>query len=222
MTLNANGGTYTGNWNAASPPATITATAIQVDHSGTSGTMTANINGGTFTNNNVAVSVSAANGGGIVFDVDGTTSTGNRSHGLNLFVAANSTGVVTGSFTDNTVGTLGVDGSGSELGFGIRVQNEALATANPVTVEIDGNTVQETERSALSTSIRASSAKRRAERRMPRLPTISSGRSIAAARSSSNKTTTPMRRAPAPPTSISMGILSTSPPSLDRSATARS
>jgi hypothetical protein len=47
MAITATGGTYTG----AAP---LTATALNIDHSGTSGTMTATVNGGTFTNNNVA------------------------------------------------------------------------------------------------------------------------------------------------------------------------
>ncbi|MBI2421795.1 MAG: tandem-95 repeat protein [Candidatus Hydrogenedentes bacterium] len=140
MTLTVTGGTYTGNAN----PDGTTATGIQADHSGTSGTVTANISGATFTDNNAAISVSAAQGGSINFDVNGNTATENRSHGLNLFVAASSTGTVTGKFQDNIVGTSGVSGSGSSLGFGIRVQNEgSTSTSNPVTVLIDGNTVRE-------------------------------------------------------------------------------
>jgi hypothetical protein len=135
MTLTTSGGSYTG----AAPN---TGTAIQADHSGSSGLMVANVNGGTFTNNNVAVSMSVAAGGNIDFTVDGTTSTGNRSHGLNLFVAANSTGTVTGSFINNVVGSVGVQNSGSEVGFGIRVQNEGADTTNPVTVLISGNQIR--------------------------------------------------------------------------------
>ncbi len=134
MTLNAVGGTYTG----AAPN---TATGLQADHSGTSGTMTANISGGTFTNNNVAVTVSAANGGNLDFDVSGTTSTFSRAHALNLFVAAISSGTVSGSFTNNFVGTDNVPDSGAALGFGIRVQNEGVSTTNPATVLISGNQI---------------------------------------------------------------------------------
>lgn len=141
MTLNASGGTYTGNWNPSNPPATITATGIQADHSGTSGTMTANIANATFTNNNVAVTVSAANGGGLNFDLDGNSATGNRSHGLNLFLAASSTGATVGRFRNSVIGTNGVAGSGAQLGIGIRVQNEGAANA---TLLIENNTIQET------------------------------------------------------------------------------
>ncbi|MFN7562530.1 MAG: beta strand repeat-containing protein, partial [Prosthecobacter sp.] len=145
MTLTASGGSYTGNWNPASPPATITATALHIDHSGTSGTMTADVSNASFTNNNVAVNVSNANGGNLVFDIhDNPTVTGSRSHGLNLFVAASATGSVLGKFRNNVVGTLGTPGSASELGFGIRAQNEGVSTALPVTLLISGNTVQQT------------------------------------------------------------------------------
>lgn len=137
MTLNASGGSYTG----AAPD---TATGLHIDHSGTGGLMTANVNGGTFTNNNVAVSVSAANGGNLDFDINGVTATGNRAHGLNLFVGASSTGTVTGTFRNNIIGTAGVTGSGASLGFGIRVQNEgSTATGNAVTVLIENNVVRE-------------------------------------------------------------------------------
>jgi len=106
--------------------------------------MTCNITGATFTNNNVAASVSTAFTGNLAFDVhDNPTMTGNRSHGLNLFVAANATGTVGGKFRNNVIGTPGVTGSGSSLGFGIRVQNEGVDTTNSANVLISGNTVQE-------------------------------------------------------------------------------
>lgn len=137
MTLNTVGGTYTG----AAP---LTATGIHADHSGTDGLVTANISNASFINNNVAVSVSNAIGGNLAFDVNGNTATGNRSHGLNLFIAANAIGSVNGKFRNNTVGTLGTTGSGSSLAYGIRVQNEgSTSTANPVNVLIDNNTIQE-------------------------------------------------------------------------------
>lgn len=144
MTLTASGGSYTGNIDTSGGK-TITATAIQADHSGTSGTMTADISGATITNNNVAVTVSNANGGNLAFDIhDNPVVTGSRSHGLNLFVGASATGSVLGKFRNNVVGTLGTAGSASQLGFGIRVQNEGVNPALPVTVLISGNTVQET------------------------------------------------------------------------------
>lgn len=139
MTLNVTGSSFTGN-------APATATGVHADASG--GTVTANVSTSTFTNNNAAVNVSAALGGSITYDVhDNATVTGNRSHGLNEFIAANTTGSAHGKFRDNVVGTLGVVNSGSETGYGIRVQNEAIAT-NPVLMT--GNTVQELTSSAVN------------------------------------------------------------------------
>jgi hypothetical protein len=138
MTLTVTGGSYTG----AAPN---TATGIQCDTSSTGGgDVTCNVSGAAFTSNNVAVSVSSALAGDLAFNVANNTATGNRSHGLNLFVAANATGTTGGRFEGNTVGTLGVAGSGSSLGFGIRVQNEGVSTVNPVRVVINNNVVQET------------------------------------------------------------------------------
>jgi Bacterial Ig domain/Bacterial cadherin-like domain len=132
MTLNAVGGSYTGN-------APATATAVNADTGG--GSLTANVSGASFTNNNVAVTVSTALSGNLTFDIhDNPTVTGNRSHGLNLFIADGTTGAISGKFRNNLIGTNGVAGSGSSLGFGIRVQNEAIRAA---TIEIDGNTVRE-------------------------------------------------------------------------------
>ena len=138
MTLTVTGGSYAG----AAPN---TATGVMCDTSSTGGgDVTCNVSGATFTNNNVAVSVSSALAGDLAFNVANNIATGNRAHGLNLFVSANAVGTTSGTFAGNTVGTLGVAGSGSSLGFGIRVQNEGIATANPVRVVINNNVVQET------------------------------------------------------------------------------
>ncbi|MGE5097165.1 MAG: beta strand repeat-containing protein [Betaproteobacteria bacterium] len=137
MKLTLTGGTFTG----AAPN---TATGVQCDHSGTGGAVTCNVSGATFTNNNVAVSMSEANGGAIKFNVANNVATGNRSHGLNLFVGASGAGGVDGTFSNNTVGTAGVAGSGSSFGYGIRVQNEsAITSVSGVNVLVSGNTVQE-------------------------------------------------------------------------------
>ena len=138
MTLTVTGGSYTGS-------APNTATGIMCDTSSTGGgDVVCNVTGAGFTNNNVAVSVSSALAGDLTFNVANNTATGNRSHGLNLFVAANATGIAGGRFDGNTVGTQGVAGSGSSLGYGIRVQNEGVSTANPVRVVMNNNVVQET------------------------------------------------------------------------------
>jgi hypothetical protein len=137
MKLTSTGGSFTG----AAPN---TGTAVQCDHSGTSGLMNCAVSNGTFTNNNLAVSVSQANGGNLKYNVANNTATGNASHGLSLFVNASATGTSDGSFVNNLVGTSGVAGSGSVNGFGIRVQNESSGTSTPVNVLVSGNTVQQT------------------------------------------------------------------------------
>ncbi|GEP42658.1 hypothetical protein BGE01nite_19490 [Brevifollis gellanilyticus] len=141
MTTNVVGSTFTGN---AQAPGGTTATGAHCDVSG-SGVMTANISTSTFNNNNAAVNVSASGAGTLTFDVhDNPSVTLNRSHGLNCFLAADATGLVNGKFRNNVVGTLGTAGSGSELGFGIRIQNEAVGSANAANFLVSGNTVQET------------------------------------------------------------------------------
>jgi hypothetical protein len=143
MTLNVTGGSFTGNWNPASPPATITATAVQCDHSGTGGTMTCNISGATLTNNNVGPQASVAGNGQMVVNFTGNTITGIRSHGINFFADANPpfTKSISGTVQNNVVGTLGVANSASSLGPGIRIQNEG---AVPITLKISGNTTGNT------------------------------------------------------------------------------
>lgn len=137
MRLTASGGSYTG----AAPNS---GTALHIDHSGTGGTLTATVTGGTFTNNNVAVGASAANQGNLTFDIDGITATGNRSHGINVFVSANSTGAINGTIENNVIGTAGVTGSGAALGNGISIQNEgSTLTGNALRLLVNNNTIQE-------------------------------------------------------------------------------
>ncbi len=133
---------FIGNWNPTSPPATITATAMQCDHSGTSGTMTANISGCTFTNNNVGPQASVAGGGKVLFDFNNNTITGSRAIGINFFADANPpfTKSLEGKVVNNIIGIVDVTNSGAMLGNGIRIQNEG---AVPITMLIDGNTIQE-------------------------------------------------------------------------------
>ncbi|HEX6085898.1 MAG TPA: tandem-95 repeat protein [Thermoanaerobaculia bacterium] len=138
MTLNVSGGTYTG----AAP---ATATGIHADASG--GSVTASVANATLINNNVGVNVSVALDGALSFDVHDNVLTGTRAQVLNYFIAANHTGTSSGKFRNNTIGTLGVAGSGSQVGFGIRVQNEAL---NNATVLIDNNTIQELSSGAIN------------------------------------------------------------------------
>jgi parallel beta-helix repeat protein len=142
MTLTVTSGTFTGNWNPASPPATITATAISAVNQGTSHTV--NVSGVTFTNNNAGVDCSS--------DPIATTFTcvvsnnnfqGSRAVAINSFHNGNApyTRTFTGTFTNNTIGTVGVAGSGSGLGNGISVQNEgAISDARYL---ISGNQIHQ-------------------------------------------------------------------------------
>ena len=141
MTANVVGSTFTGN---AKTPGGTTATGVNCDVSGT-GTMTANVSTCTLSNNNIGLNVSASGGGTLTFDVhDNPSVTVNRSHGLQCYLASDATGQVNGKFRNNVVGTLGTAGSGSDIGFGIRIQNEAVSSANPLNLLVSGNTVQET------------------------------------------------------------------------------
>jgi hypothetical protein len=135
MVADVAGGSYTGN----SPN---TANGLHFDTAG--GTMNVTVTGGTLTNNFAGINVSTSSGGDLTFDINGASVQGSESHALNLFMNASSTGSATGKFRNNLVGTSGVSKSGSEFGYGIRVQNEATATNAPATVLIDNNTVEET------------------------------------------------------------------------------
>jgi hypothetical protein len=143
MTLNLTSGSFTGNTDT-SGGRIVTATGLQCDHSGSSGTMTCNVSGATFANNNVGPQASVAANGNVVIDFNGNTITGTRSHGINLFADANApfTKSISGRIRNNVVGTVGVPNSGSSLGPGIRVQNEGSV---PMTLAIENNTVQNTQ-----------------------------------------------------------------------------
>jgi hypothetical protein len=141
MTLTVTSGIFTGNWNPTSPPATITATAIGAVNQGTSHTV--NVSGATFTNNNVGVDVSSDPiNTTLTFNIHDNTFVGGRAQAINSFQNGNPPfdRTVNGRIQNNTIGTLGVAGSGSQLGNGISIQNEG---AVPVTMLISGNTIQE-------------------------------------------------------------------------------
>jgi hypothetical protein len=143
MTLNVTSGSFTGNTDTTGGKI-LTATGLQCDHSGSSGTVTCNISDATFTNNNVGPQGSVSNGGSVVANFNNVTATGNRSHGINFFVAANSTASLRADVANSIVGSLGVAGSASSLGFGIRLQNESVSTSTDVRLRVTGTTVQET------------------------------------------------------------------------------
>jgi hypothetical protein len=141
MTLTVTSGTFTGNWNAASPPATITATAISAVNQGTAHTV--NVSGATFSNNNVGVDVSSDPiATDLRFNISNNSFQFSRAVAINSFQNGNPpyNRNVNGTIQNNTIGTLGSAGSGSALGNGISVQNEGAITVNFL---ISGNTVQE-------------------------------------------------------------------------------
>jgi hypothetical protein len=143
MTLNMTSGSFTGNTDTSGGKI-VTATGTQCDHSGTGGTMTCNISNTTYTNNNVGPQASVANGGNMQSDFNTVTATGGRAHGVNYFVAASYTGSFGATLRNSTVGTLGVPGSASSLGFGVRMQMEGVSTAASVRLAVTNNIVQET------------------------------------------------------------------------------
>ncbi|MEM9596045.1 MAG: Ig-like domain-containing protein, partial [Acidobacteriota bacterium] len=116
------------------------ANGLILDASGGTSSVEGVITRGTFDGNNVGVTVSVANGGDARFRGQNAMVVGHDSHGLNVFTNASSTGSVSGTWINNTIGTLGTMGSGSVNGSGIRVAAEG---SGDVTVLIDGNTVQE-------------------------------------------------------------------------------
>jgi hypothetical protein len=141
MTLTVTSGTFTGNWNPASPPATITATAISAVNQGTAHTV--NVSGATFSNNNVGVDVSSDPiATDLRFNISNNSFQFSRAVAINSFQNGNPpyNRNVNGTIQNNTIGTLGSAGSGSALGNGISVQNEGAITVNFL---ISGNTVQE-------------------------------------------------------------------------------
>jgi hypothetical protein len=141
MTLTVTSGTFTGNWNPASPPATITATAIFANSGGSS--MTVNVSGATFTTNNAGVDFSTDPvATTLTANISGNTFTGTRSTAINHFDNGNSpfNRTVNATIQNNIIGTLGTAGSGSSVGNGISIQNEGAVTT---TVLISGNTIQE-------------------------------------------------------------------------------
>jgi hypothetical protein len=100
----------------------------------------------TFTNNNIHIDLNNQNDtdpvGSHTFQVlNNTTMTGARSHAMNVFAAAGGfAGVFTGTIQGNTIGNASIDGSGSEIGNGIRVNMNSDVNA---TMLINNNTIRE-------------------------------------------------------------------------------
>jgi uncharacterized repeat protein (TIGR01451 family) len=104
------------------------------------------IQNNTFTNNNIHIDLNQQNDtdpvGSHTFVVRNNTMTGSRSHAMNIFAAAGSFGgEFTGTINNNAIGNASVDGSGSEIGNGIRVNMNGGTDA---TILIDDNDIVET------------------------------------------------------------------------------
>lgn len=140
MGLTVTGGSFTGNWNPAAPPADITGTGVHADTSGTA--MTVNVSGATFAGNNAGVNVSTGPGNStLTFDISNNTFIDQRSVPINIFNNGNAPfgRTVNGTITGNVIGD-GTDLSGSTVGRGIDVGNEGAVN---MTVLISGNTIQD-------------------------------------------------------------------------------
>ena len=141
MGMTVTGGSFTGDWNPTTPPATITGTGIFANAGGTS--MTVNVSGATFTNNNAGIDVSTDPvSTTLTFDLNNNTITGTRSTAINHFNNGNApfTRTINGTIRNNVIGTSGVANSGSSVGVGIALQNEAAAAE---TIRIDNNIIQQ-------------------------------------------------------------------------------
>ncbi|BCG69817.1 hypothetical protein MesoLj113a_09750 [Mesorhizobium sp. 113-1-2] len=137
MGITVTGGSFTGDWNAASPPATITGTGLFANSGGTS--MTVNVSGATFTNNNAGIDVSTDPAAtSLTFDIENNTFIGQRSTAINHFDNGNGpfNRTVNGTIKNNIIGDNAVTNSGSALG--ISIQNEGAINGKYL---IDGNQI---------------------------------------------------------------------------------
>jgi len=100
-----------------------------------------------FTNNNIHTDMNQQNDtdpvGSHTFHISTNTPiTGARSHAMNIFAAAGSfAGTFNGTVQSNPIGNAAVDGSGSEIGNGIRLNANGGTTAAML---IDANPIRET------------------------------------------------------------------------------
>lgn len=141
MGISVNNSSFTGSWNAVTPPPTITGAGLHVDTTGAS--MTAIVTGSTFSSNNVGMSLSTGPGSSsLTYLISTNNFTGQRSTAIVESHNANAphARTVNGTIQDNVIGTAGVVGSGSRVGSGIDIANEGAVNA---TYLIDGNTIQQ-------------------------------------------------------------------------------
>jgi hypothetical protein len=99
----------------------------------------------TFTNNTIHIDMNQQNDtdpvGSQTFRVLNNTLTGAHSHAINVLSAAGSFGgALTGTISGNTIGDAAVDGSGSAIGTGIRINVNGASVS---TMLLNGNVIRE-------------------------------------------------------------------------------
>jgi hypothetical protein len=106
---------------------------IQVATADTATVSAFTVSGNTIQNNELGVDFSKAQTSNLTFNISNNLAmTGQNSHGINLFTAvgAGTTGNFRGRIENNTIGNAAVDGSGSAIGNGIRVNINGDANAD--------------------------------------------------------------------------------------------
>lgn len=126
------------NFTGSTTTGMLTAFGFVADTS--AGTLNANVSGSTFQNNNVGISASVSSTGIVNFNYSNNNVTGARANAVNVFANASHTQTISGTISNNMIGTLNQAGSGSAIGSGIRVSNEGSGTA---TILMNQNTIQE-------------------------------------------------------------------------------
>ncbi len=135
VTVDVSDSVFRGNQTAGA----LTAFGFVGDAAGTSD-QDLEVTGSDFDLHSVGLSASVSGGGDITFNFATNTVDDSVGNGINFFANSSHTGILSGTVSGNTVGTLNDTASGSDSGSGIRASNEGNGT---MTLLIDNNTVQE-------------------------------------------------------------------------------
>ena len=112
------------------------------------GTLTLAIENNTFTDNGSAVTLVAQQQGSMRYSIVGNVTTGNTTAAISVSLANPSSGVVSGSIRNNTVGRAGVTGSGARCGTCNGIAIWAIGNGR-LGAGIAGNTVQQVDGPAI-------------------------------------------------------------------------
>jgi hypothetical protein len=112
------------------------------------GTLTLVVENNTFTDNGSAVTLVAQEQGNIRYSVAGNVTTGNTSAAISVSLANPSSGQVSGSIRNNTIGRAGVTGSGARCGTCNGIAVWAVGHGR-LGAEISGNTIQQVDGPAI-------------------------------------------------------------------------